>query len=228
MDELRPYVEFHGNMFVKNAINSHSTGLKVQFRLRNEDDLEIFKGVTKRRKGKAGQVYRMHYKAVGAENWKVADCWFLGATWSHNNGAVVAFMLSDVTEWQDFRDWPGLGDGAGTEAQEIELLLFRVGDNGELVNIRQRNRIETINEMKGGPQSIRAARMIADPEFKRYMAALINNDENLPVSDKFINDWVCKRCRITSKKELDHDGDKLARFNQMVSGPFIRWSSDNE
>lgn len=223
MNKLEPYVEYHGNMLLKNAINSHGTGLKVQFRLREEDDLEIFKGVTKRRKGKAGQVYRMNYKSVGEEHWGVTDIWFLGATWSHNNGAIVAFQLPDVTEWQHFRDWPALSEGKHVEAQEIEVILFMVGDNGELVNVQQRERIEKLHNMKGGPQSIRAARVCSSDEFQQWMALTINDDKNLLLSEQFIEKWIKDVCQIKSRKELDHDSDALDRFNSLVMSPFNRW-----
>lgn len=227
MDELRPYVEYHGNILVKNAINSHATGLKVQFRLRDEDDLEVFKGITKRRKGHAGQIYRMNYKPVGVDDWGITDVWFLGATWSHNNGGIVAFQLPDVTEWQHFRDWPGMSEGKNTEAQELEVILFRVGDDGELLNVQQRDRIEKIEKMKGGPQSIRCARLLTDPEFKRYAGLMHNKDRNLPPSDQFIEDWVKKQSGdIRSKKELDHSSIALSCFNERIMKPFNRWRGE--
>ena len=141
MNPLDPYVEYHGFVLLKNAVDSHSTGLKSQFRLRDEDDLDVFKSVTKRRKGKAGQIYRMHFRPIEKKDFCVADIFFLGATWSHTNGTVVAFEFSGKEDWQQFRDWPALAEGKDVEAKEIEILLFRVGDDGELVNLEQRNKI---------------------------------------------------------------------------------------
>lgn len=226
MNKLEPYVEYHGNILLKNAINSHSTGLKVQFRLRDEDDLEVFKGITKRRKGKSGQIYRMNYRDIAADKWGVIDVWFLGATWSHNNGGIVAFQMSDVTEWQDFRNWPALSEGKNTEAQELEVILFRVSDSGELMNIAQRDKVERIEKMKGGPQSIRAARLLSDPEFILFCAVKFNRDRNLPVSEKFMNEFICRASEIESKKELDNDAVALDNFNERVMSPFNRWRAE--
>ncbi len=226
MNKLEPYVEYHGWVLLKNSTDSHSTGLKSQFRLRNEDDLDVFKGITKRRKGHAGQIYRMHFRPINEKDFRITDVFFLGATWSHNNGTVVAFAFTDKQEWQDFRDWPALSEGKDVEAQEIEIVLFRVGDNGELVNIQQRDRIEAIEDMKGGPQSIRCARLLTDPEFVRYYASLSEEQDTHPDFERNAKLWINEQCGIRSRKELDHDSCALDRFNALVMSPFNRWRGE--
>jgi len=221
MDNLEPYVEYHGNVLLKNAIDSHSTGLKAQFRLRDDDDLDTFKKITKRRKGRAGQIYRMHFKPILDEVWLIADIFFLGATWSHNNGAIVAFEFSAKEEWQDFRDWPAIAEGKHVEAKEIEIILFQVNEAGELVNKQQRDRMEIARTMKGGPQSIRAARLSTDREFLSFMCQYKN-----PCDSKFAEQWIKTTCNIESRKELDHDADALDKFNKLVMKPFNRWRGD--
>jgi hypothetical protein len=223
MNKLEPYVEYHGFVLLKNSVDSHSTGLKSQFRLRNEDDLDVFKGITKRRKGHAGQIYRMHFRPITDEEFRITDVFFLGATWSHTNGTVVAFEFCAKQEWQEFREWPALSQGKDVEAQEIEIVLFKVGDNGELINLAQRDRIEAINEMKGGAQSIRCARLTTDGEFKHWVALMVNKDRNMMVSDEFLAQWVKDRCGIKSRKELDNDPKALENFNVLIMSPFNRW-----
>jgi hypothetical protein len=220
MDSLEPYVEYHGFVLLKNATDSHSTGLKSQFRLRNDDDLDVFKSITKRRKGHAGQIYRMHFRPIEEEDFRVADIFFLGATWSHTNGTVVAFEFTGKEDWQQFREWPALSEGKQVEAKEIEILLFRVGENGELVNLAQRDRIEKIEQMKGGPQSIRCAKLLLDGEFMDYVCSLSVLET---VSEETAEAWIKKTIGISSRKELDNDESALNRFNKLVMSPFNRW-----
>jgi len=222
MNDLNPFVEYHGWVLLKNAIDSHSTGLKSQFRLVNDDDLDVFKTITKRRKGHAGQIYRMHFRPLGDEDFRVADIFFLGATWSHTNGTVVAFEFSGKEEWQEFRDWPAIANGKHVEAKEIEILLFRVGDNGELVNLEQRDKIEAVEDMKGGPQSIRAARLCNDNEFLVYLSGVCELKIE-KMGPKFASQWIKEQIGISSRKELDHSEAALNRFNKMIMTPFNDW-----
>lgn len=223
MNPLEPYVEYHGFVLLKNAIDSHSTGLKSQFKLQREDDLNKFKAITKRRKGHAGQIYRMFFRPVGDEDFKVADIFFLGATWSHSNGCTVAFSFSEKQEWQEFRDWPAIAGSGEDLAKEIEITLFRVGDNGEMMNLQQREAIERINRMKGGPQSIRCARLTSDNEFLAFMTSQVGIN---PCSSARAGKWILETVGIKSKKELDHDPAALRRFEQLVMSPFNRWRGD--
>jgi len=222
MNSLEPYVEYHGFAILKNAIDSHAAGNKVQFRLRDEDDLETFKGITKRRKGHAGQIYRMNYRPLSDSEFRVTDVFFLGVSWSHTNGTVVAFEYSDSECWKEFREWPAIMSGKDMEIdpQEVEIVLFKVGDNGELINLAQRNRIEAINKMKGGPQSIRAARLCTDAEFMDYlMESSLVESSSPEMAEKYIK----KTCVIKSRKELDNDDVALERFNTFIMSPFNRW-----
>jgi len=216
MNPNEPYVEYQGFVLLKNSIDSHSTGLKSQFKLQNEDDLNKFKSITKRRKGRAGQIYRMFFRPVGEEDFKVADVFFLGANWSHSNGCWIAFSFSEKQEWQEFRDWPGIADSGIDGAKEIEIILFRVADDGKLMNLHQRDAIERVNSMKGGPQSIRAARLSTDHEFQQW---LISDKEWKGKADAFIKKVV----GIKSRKELDNDPAALKRFEKLVMSPFNRW-----
>ena len=220
---MAPYVEYHGFAYLKNAVDSHSTGLKIQLRLKEEDDLDVFKKITKRRKGKAGVIYRIHYREVGTEDFRVGDVWFLGVSWSHTNGCTVAFEISEKETWEWFRDRPAT-DGKSDSPLEIEFLLFRVNDDGELMNIRQRDmveRAETLKGKKGGPQSIRAARLCNHTDFINW---LIKTERMAPgdYTPAQIADWMRKELDIVSRVELDHDEQARSRFEEMHS-EFIRW-----
>lgn len=226
MNDLEVYVEYHGWVFLKNAIDSHVTGLKVQYRLRDDNDLDIFKKVTKRRKGHAGQIYRMHYKPMGEDSWEIMDVWFLGVSWSHTNGATVAFELQEKCHWDAMREWPAIGEGKDVIPKEIEILLFRIGDDGEMINLKQRDHIEAVNELKGGPQSIRAARLSADNEFRAYVTAQV--ESLIIVSSEVAAAWMKKIVGYESRKQLDHNKDLLEKFEKGVMSPFNRWRWENE
>jgi hypothetical protein len=220
VSDLEKYVEYHGWFLLKNAINSHATGHKVQFRLRDEDDLNVFKGITKRRKGHAGQIYRMNYRRAAGDKYQVTDAFFLGATWSHNSGAVVAFEVADVEMWESFRRMPALAQGKDVEAEEFEVILFRVGEDGQLIDLQKRGKIEAIEQLKGGAQSVRAARLCMDGEFLDYLTA-----ESLveSTSTETAVKYIKETAEIKSRKELDHDPAALIRFNALVMSPFNRW-----
>jgi hypothetical protein len=162
----------------------------------------------------------MHYRPLGEQDFCVTDVFFLGVSWSHTNGTIVAFEFSDKDRWQEFRDWPAIMQGKDTKPQEVEILLFRVGDDGQLVNLAQRNFIERVNNMKGGPQSIRCAKLCVDGEFMDYLTSESLVESTSPATaEKYIKET----CGIKSRKELDHDDDALERFNKQIMSPFNRW-----
>ena len=218
MNELEPYVEYHGNAYVRNAIDSHATGLKIQLKLRFEDGLDVFKGIVKRRKGKAGQIYRIHFRPIETTDFYVADVWFLGASWSHVNGTTIAFRLSDPDDWKIFRAWPALSEGKEVVAQEIEFLLFRVGDDGELVNIKQRDKIEQIEkaakDRKGGPLSRRAGILCGEDDFLDWIRENHSRFDYLPHGAR---DYIYIRCGVKSRADLDHEVEAGEKFKALMS-----------
>jgi hypothetical protein len=220
VNQLEPFVEYHGFALLKNAVDSHASGFKCHFKLQNEDHLNKFKAITKRRKGHAGQIYRMQYRPVGDKQFEDVDVFFIGANWSHTNGCTVTFAFQGQEDWQQFRDWPAISDHKDFPegAKEVEIVLFRVSEKGEVVNIHQRDAVERINKMKGGPQSIRCARLCTDPEFVQWFSNIASKS-----GKKKPNDWIKETIGIKSRKELDHDPAALSRFEKLVMSPFNRW-----
>ena len=74
--------------------------------------------------------------------------------------------------------------------------------------------------MKGGPQSIRAARLSGDHEFLMFLASESGTN---PVNSEFAENWIKETVGIKSRVELDHDEAALNRFNKLVMSPFNRW-----
>ena len=224
-ESLAPYVEYHGNAYVRNAIDSHATGLKVQFRLRFEDGLDTFKAMTKKKKGKAGQIFHVHYRPVEETEYRVAEVWLLGVTWSHTHGTTVAFGFNDKDEWQSFRDWPAIAQGKEIEPQEVEFLLYRVGADGKLVNIEQRDKIEAIESTakarKGGPLSKRAAQLCNDDAFLDYIR---ETDPRFDYVPNGARNYIYLICSVDSRAELDHVAPAAEAFKKMLS-TFIRNTS---
>ena len=160
------YVAYHGFAFLKGATDSHKTGLQIQLRLEHEKDYRVFKDFKKHRKGKAGSgLYRALTKAEGKHEWYgPVDLKFLRWTVSSANGAVITFEMDDYDEWRKMRNGPAIDAGyEESTLDRVELMLLELDQEGKPVNVEQRAKLEKMARKrkwpKGGPQSIRAARL---------------------------------------------------------------------
>lgn len=230
MSDLEPYVAYHGWCKLKNAIDSHATGFKIQLRLNEENDYKLFKDVTKRRKGKAGHLYQMQWRVDGDGNksFTSMDVWFLGWTVSHSNGAVVAFQIEDHSKWHFFREMLAI-DAHDENPASLEILLFELDQEGKPINQKQRARLEMLHRKrkfpKGGVQSKRAARLGQNPDFLMYLATEMGKHAPTggPLSANDVAVYIYECASIDSRAQLDHDEEALARFETNVMSPFNRW-----
>lgn len=215
------YVAFHGKVYLKGAIDSHKNPLQVQFVLENEEDYRKFKEFKKHRKGKAGSgMYRGYFKIdQDKEVWLgFYDILFRRWSLSSANGAVVVFDLDSKGFWQTFRDYPALDEGYRLdELKPIEIVLAELTNDGQLVNVEMRAKLEQrklkMKWPKGGVHSIRAARRCNDPDFLMWL-----NRTNRLTGDRTpaeIAEWMRATLDIDTRAQLDHDEKALERFEEM-------------
>lgn len=228
------YVAYHGWVYLKNAIDSHQFGLRIQFALDHEDDFKIFKDVKKHRKNRAGSGgYRILMRMTVRGEWEEpVDMLFISWSLSATNGAVVTFEMEDYDRWHKLRHSPALASGyerAGLD--KIEVMMIELDDDGKPINVEQRAKLERMalkrKWPKGGSQSKRAARLCREEDFRRWVALQINWDsaglpKNPEVTPEVAADWMRTECDLDTRAQLDHDPAALQRFEDRVIKPFLR------
>lgn len=219
-------VAYSGVMELKGAEDSHRAGLKVKLVLGEEKHYEYFKQATKRRaqakkSGKAGIVYRMAIRPDGEdESWRMLEAWLLGWSMSHNQGAQVAFELSDYDDFQYFRQAPARDD-SDTPAS-YQVVLWELDDQGRVVNQKARAMAEEAYERpKGGRRSIHAARLQNDLDFQVYVAKMMRIEA--PATPDQCADFTRQQAGVESRALLDHNESAWRRFHLNVESPFVRW-----
>lgn len=216
MSSIKPEeVAYHGRFRLYNAESSHAKGYRVEFQLGTEDDYRTFKGLTKRKKNKAGIIFRCY---LAGRNAIVFDGYFVGWGVSNALGAKVRFDLMDMEIFNAFRDLPALVQNE--HAVEWNAVLLELSDNGDVVNQSQRESVET---MKGGPLSQHAGKLCADKSFQRFVGDRLDVDG--PPGKRVASPDECaafirERCRIESRRELDHDKAAAERYHRWVTKPF--------
>jgi len=227
------YIAYHGNIFLKNVMDSHKTGLRVQLMLEREDDYVVFKTFKKLRKGKAGTgLYRAfsRWTDIPDRPWYgPVDLRFVSWNLSSSNGAVITFELDSQEEWNRMRQSKAVDAGYGIEElNPIEFILVELDQEGNPVNVTQRAKIEAYERKKkwpkGGPQSKRAARLCNEIEFIAWVAQQIPDKHYAGsiTTGADAADWVRKTAGLDSRAQLDHDPLALARFEDRVMKPFLR------
>ena len=206
-------VAAHGLVTLHNAESSHTAGYKLALTLKDEKDYEQFSSVTKRRKGKAGVRYRMFLLHDDQTLCRQLEVFFLGWTVSNTAGAKTKFELQDPDDFTFFRSLPA--------GQEWSMVLAEITDDEEVVDQKQKEVAETI---KGGPKSIRAGRMCADPNFQWFVSHKLNKPRDKRATPDECADFIRTKCGIKSRAELDHDEAAWERFIRWVSKPFAIWS----
>jgi len=220
------YVAFHGFVYLKGCSDTHKNGLQVQLLLDHEEDYKVFKDFRKHRKGKAGTgLYRALTRRGEGEWYGPVDLRFLRWTMSSMNGTVVTFEMDDPYEWRKMRDAPALDDGTQLEIMpKTEVMLIELDSEGKPLNVAQKAKVEKMalrhKWPKGGPQSIRAARLCNHTDFLGWLSqrGIIQGD----VTPAEVAEWMRKECEIDSRAQLDHDPAALERFEDRVSRPFLR------
>ena len=232
------YIAYHGFAYLKNATDSHKTGLQIQLRLDHEQDYKVFKAFKKHRKGKAGTgLYRAFTRVADKHpagdkeytGWYgPVDLKFLRWTVSSANGAVVTFEMEDYDEWRKMRDVPAIDDGSAKwELRKTELMLVELDQEGVPINVKQRAKLEQMELKrkwpKGGAQSKRAARLCQDHEFVRWACEKMGVNGN-GITPADIAEWMRQEADIDSRAQLDHDDAALQRFEERVMKPFLRYT----
>ena len=230
------YVAFHGNVYMKNAMDSHKTAMRIQVMLEHDEDYKVFKGFNKHRKGKTGTgMYQAMSKAQDQKKWYgPIDLWFLGWTMSSRNGTVITFQIEDEREWRKMREISKALDQGYTVDQldPTEFMLVELDQEGKPINVKQRAKLEKMalkrTFPKGGSQSKRAARLCQDLDFRSWVTWKEYGPEPSPGAaislldvDK-VADWMRKECDIVTRAQLDHDPAALQRFEDRVMKPFLR------
>lgn len=227
------YVAYFGKVYIKDALDSHKTGMRVKLMLEREEDYERFKSFKKRRKGKAGSgQYRVYMKSEHDEKFVAhhMDMLFIGWSMSSANGAVVTFQIEDAHHWGWFRKSRAIDGGYTPETLTgIVMMFVELDDNGIPVDVAAREKLEQMHAKKkwpkGGPQSIRAARLCNQTDFHSFLVQTKRMESGKDYSPAEVADWMRKEIGIDSRAQLDHDEVALHRFEDRIHSPFIRWLS---
>lgn len=222
------YVAFHGNVYMKGCMDSHKTGMQIQFVLEHEEDYKIFKTFKKHRKGKGGTgLYNALSKGKGYDKWYgPVELRFLRWTISSANGAVLTFQILDEAEWRRMREKSRAIDEGYTMDQldPTELMLIELDQEGKPIDVKQRAKLEKMalkkKWPKGGPRSIQAARLCQDAEFKSW--AFEKTNGMWGADTQSTTEWMRKECDLDSRAQLDHDPAALQRYEDRVYRPFLR------
>ena len=226
---LEPYVAYHGNVFMKGCLDSHRTGMQIQFVLEHEEDYEVFKSFKKHRKGKGGTgLYNALSKGKGYDKWYgPIELRFLRWTISSANGAVITFQILDEKEWLRMRRKSRAIDEGYTldQLDTTELMLIELDQEGKPIDVKQRAKLEKMalkrKWPKGGPRSKQAARLGHDDLFVDWVAELTGEPYD-KVTPEFIGVWMRKECDLDTRAQLDHDEAALQRFEDRIMSPFLR------
>ena len=228
MNNEQDYVAYHGFAFLKGCSDSHKTGLRIQIVLDHEEDYKDFKEFRKHRKGKAGTgLYNCMSKAKDSKAWYgPIQLKFIRWSISSSSGAVVTFEMDDYEEWRKMRDAPALDLGYEQhQLNMMEFMLVELDQEGKAVNVKQKAKMEQMalkrKWPKGGPQSIRAARLCNHTDFLQWLSqrGVMPTAEATPAD---VAAWLRNECEIDSRKQLDHDPAALERFEARVMRPFLR------
>ena len=211
------HVAYHGRFALYNAESSHARGYRVQFRLRSEDDYKVFKGMTKRKKGRAGIVFRV---SLLGELPRMIEAYFAGWSVTNSDGARVTFDLQTSEDFDFFRELPALCDT--TEGIEWEAVMVEVGDDGQAVDQKRREQVES---MKGGVQCKRAALLCTDRNFRLWCGTQKMTLGRAATQDEAAQ-MIRDVCRIASRAELDHDDSAAERFRRWITLPYAKWAEN--
>lgn len=133
-----------------------------------------------------------------------------GCGWTHNNGAKVTFFLADDEQLNAFKDLTARkGNKAG---HRFMMVMVEIGDDELPV---QPEPVAPKKESTAilTPMML-ACRLCADSEFQAWTHSQ-NADE--------AKQYILTRCKISSRKELDHSREAQQLFEDFVRIPFLQW-----
>lgn len=120
---------------LSDASSSHRSGYKATFDLEDDGDFQLFRDVTKRRKGHAGVRYQMFLVKEEVQFTMEFEVYFVGWTLSAR-GAKVKFELQSHEDFDTFRTMEP-GEDVWT------MLLVEIGDDEKPVDQAQRAFVES-------------------------------------------------------------------------------------
>lgn len=140
----------------------------------------------------------------------------------------VSFELSQ-DEWQMFMD-------ATTKGMIVECACQVTHRNNESVE-RDPNTVDLVDgvtgneKKKGGPLSIRAARLSRDSDFIDYIRErdleFVKDFKDIGGSVENMSDvYVRQACGVESRAEIDHDDAAKAKFQNLIKN-YTQWSMEN-
>jgi len=102
----------------------------------------------------------------------------------------------------------------GKEGKRYMAVLVEIGDDEKPVPQPEAGR------PKGGEWAKLAGMWCADPDFQMWAGTTyIGRHAGLDEATKIVRE----KCGIESRAELDHDPEALARFNEHIRYPFMKW-----
>ena len=234
--QVEEHIAYEADVELWKWLESSSAGFKVMLFLPARDDLDSFDGVMKRRKGKAGQIYKCVLSEF--ETGRVIaqmECQFWGRNWSETNGASIALHFhgeSAVNFWKDQKT-RDQGDSE-TPGLQFRILMMEMDDQGMVVNQRKAEAFERASQATraraqdmshGGPKSQNAARLLKDPDFLTWLNKASIYQNQGPFDFESADALVKRRLEITSKIELDRDQAAWQNFVIDFKRPFTKWAS---
>lgn len=233
-------VAFHEIVTFLGWKDSSRSGPKLTFALDSRNALNHFDKATKRRGKKAGQRYTAVLQASNDDGEPIeqpfqVDLWFAGANWAHQEGAKVAFTITDddlsailATGWNP-RDHGGL-------AARLWLTLVQLDEDETPINQVAQEKLEAgmaePERRKGGPNCAAAAILAGDDEFQWYVSERLDEDRGIGLArgnagekattneaDAFIK----QVCGVTSKIDFDFNPEAWDKFVQLKRR-FQEWS----
>lgn len=219
-------VAFEGIVELSKWADTSGSGQRIWLKLADREALAHFDKVTKRRGGKGGQIYRYYFAdpdGVLIDEMQ-GEAWFIGATWSHTEGAKITLEVPDLTE---FRKRPTTDGSAVDEGAHLHLTLVQINEESEAIDQVQQDKNTALEQrLKGGAESKRAAILTQAEDFRQFVAERMYGAERPPerrlVTSKEADAWMKRHVRIQSKIELDHDQDALGRYKKLM-GWFLGW-----
>jgi hypothetical protein len=227
------YTAWEGEVELMRWQETSSAGFKVILRLPSRQDLDAFDGVMKRRKGKAGHLYRVIFfdtERTGQEL-RSTESQFWGRNWGEGVGASLAlhFDHADMIWWKDQKT-RDQGDPE-IEGLRTRLLMMELSDDSRLVDQAAARAAEKAMEPKpapkpiGGAQSKRVAMWMQNKDTMDWLNSSVYRPQGPFFDMDDVDALLKKELRFASKAELDHDPELLEKFNMKFYHPCMDWNT---
>ena len=194
---------------------SHSRrGKSVAFRLPSRDDLKAFDNLDKK---KSGAIHRLIWTDIQGNPLWSGDAWYKGTTWSASRGACAKFELDE----EGYAFFTTLATADNNENPDFGYLtIFEMDEEGNLVDIKSRKRLEAAMVGVGG-RAKKAVMLCGEKLFCKWLEKQFGE-----YGDP--GDWLKKVVGIASRKELDSDEMAWARYLNLVERPYLRWKESSK